>query len=164
MTQDPPQTDTSLIQGEALENETFPDFEAFSSGFVVPAASTSYAIAEKHILNTRRRTTSGGSASWVDPNPHHNDLRQKDSSDSPDSGYDSTWTTVSFPQDTSFDSAHFYPDNGQVDLGGYYGLWSTENQALAANSFDPSTWAFEDTNLNTDGISMMAAVTSTLTR
>lgn len=63
-----------------------------------------------------------------------------DVSDSPDSGYDSTWTTATFPPDAIFSETSFLGgENEYVDLGGYYGLF--ENRGTA-DGFETSMWSF----------------------
>lgn len=70
-------------------------------------------------------------------------------SGSPDSGYDSTWTAVAFPQDIPFE-APLHDGTGYVDFGGYYGFEDRSVNLDAA--LDPSMWSFVDQPFIGNGI------------
>lgn len=104
-------------------------------------------------------------------------------SNTPDSGYDSTWNVASLPQESYTTHAHetftqmqsFVPANSMpqeqpqaaynsgptaymeseyVDLGGYYGLFQSRNAGFGPGMMDPS-WTYLDNGAGNGGGNLM---------
>jgi hypothetical protein len=125
------------IQQETVDIPTDLPFQGFD---------TSYVVSSNHdptqLPTTEHEYVQTGASSYS-YNGTEKPTAGDRSSGSPDSGYDSTWTTVGFPQDVSTFETPFTGRTEYVDLGGFYGF---EDQGLMVNTaFDPSVWSLVDT-------------------